>query len=125
MRKKNARETAGKPAGRGGKADATSPAIEAIRLLGKWQQLASGHVVLASGCSCGTDVGALPVRSFERDILDYLYARHGDQSFGTIAEMLSSMARRRDEASANRQLALLADLERSILSFGELHRSAR
>jgi hypothetical protein len=123
-RKKSALETAGKPADRrrGEKSDATFPAIEAIRLLGKWQQLASGHVVIASGCSCGTDVGALPVKGFERDILDYLYAQHGDRPFGTIAEMLISMAKQRDEAGANRQLALLGDLERSIESFAELHR---
>ena len=125
-RKTNARETAGRPAGRGRtrgeKTAATSPAIEAIRLLGKWQQLASGHVMLASGCSCGTDIGALPVRSFERDILDYLYAKHGDKPFETISEMLISMAKQRDESSTNLQMALLADLECSIQSFGELHK---
>ena len=120
----NARGTAGKLAGRGRRetAAATSPAVEAIRLLGKWQKLASGHVVLAYGCSCGTDVGALPVKGFERDILDYLYARYGDKSFGTIAEMLSSMAKQGDEGSADQPMALLRDLERSIESFSELHR---
>lgn len=125
--KKNARETTGGRAGRSRReaTAATSPAVEAIRLLGRWNQLASGHVVLAYGCSCGTDVGALPVKSFERDILDYLCSRHGDQPFGTISEMLISIARQRDEALADGQLALLADLERSIQSFDELHRSVR
>lgn len=107
---------------RGEKSAEISPAVEAIRLLGKWRQLASGHVMLASGCSCGTDVGALPVKSFERDILDYLYAKHGDKPFGTISEMLISMAKQGDEASTSGQLALLADLERRAQSFGELHK---
>jgi len=117
-RKENARETAG----RGGKPGADSSAIEAIRLLGKWQRLSSGHVMLASGCSCGTDAGALPVKSFERDILDFLYARHGEQPFQTLSDMLIAMARERDEAGASARLALLGDLERSIESFAELHR---
>lgn len=65
---------------------------------------------------------ALPVKSFERDILDYLYAKHGDKPFGTISEMLISMAKQGDEASTSGQLALLADLERRAQSFGELHK---
>ena len=78
--------------------------------------------MLASGCSCGTDAGALPVTSFERDILDFLYAKHGEQPFETLSELLTSMARERDESLASARLALLADLERSIESFSDLHR---
>jgi len=118
-RKSNTAETTGR---RGAKAGARSPAIEAVRLLGRWQRLSSGHVMLASGCSCGTDAGALPVKAFERDILDFLYARHGVQPFAALAELLIAIARERDDAAASRHLALLEDLERSIESFDELHR---
>ena len=121
-RKSNTRETAGGRARRGATAGALSPAVEAVRLLGRWQRLSSGHVMLASGCSCGTDAGALPVKIFERDILDFLYARHGEQPFATLADLLNAMARQRDDAAANKRLALLEDLERSIDSFDELHR---
>ncbi len=104
------------------KAGVLSPAIEAVRLLGSWQRLSSGHVMLASGCSCGTDAGALPVKAFERDILDFLYTRHGEQPYTALAELLTAMARQQEDAAAIRQLALLEDLERSIASFDELHR---
>jgi hypothetical protein len=102
-----------------------SAALEAIRLLGQWNRIALGHVQLASGCSCGTGVGALPVKSFERDILDYLYARHGERPSATISEMLTSIAKQQDLGSIDRNLALLADLTRSIESFGGLHNRAR
>lgn len=118
-RKEYASETAVR---RGVKAGAVAPAIQAIRLLGKWQRLSSGHVMLAAGCFCGTDAGALPVKSFEGDILSFLYARHGEQPYTTLSEMLIAMARERDEAGAGVQLALLGDLERSIESFSELHK---
>jgi len=101
-----------------------SVALEAIRLLGQWNRIASGHVQLASGCSCGTGVGALPVKSFERDILDYLYARHGERPAGTISGMLTSIAKQQEGAGVDRQWALLADLARSIDSFGGLHNRA-
>lgn len=101
-----------------------SAAVEALRLLGQWNRIASGHVQLASGCSCGTGVGALPVKSFEQDILDFLYAKHGERPSGTISEMLTSIAKQQDDAGADRELALLADLTRSIESFGGLHNRA-
>jgi hypothetical protein len=124
-RKTNSADTVASRARRGAEKRGLSPvsaAVEAVRLLGKWQRLSSGHVMLSSGCSCGTDAGALPVQSFERDILDFLYARHGEQNFETLSALLIATARQPDEAAEGRRLALLADLERSIDSFDELHR---
>ena len=66
----------------------------------------------------------MPVKSFERDILDYLYAMHGERPSATISEMLTSIAKQQDDTSVDRQWALLADLTRSIQSFGGLHNRA-
>lgn len=66
----------------------------------------------------------MPVKSFERDILDYLYARHGERPSATISEMLTAIAKQRDDAGVDRERALLADLTRSIESFGGLHNRA-
>jgi hypothetical protein len=102
-----------------------SAAVEATRLLGKWTKLAQGHVMFGAGCSCGVGFANLRLADFEPQILDYLRTRHNVSTFAGVAELLRSIVIR-DRAEGNSgQLALLADLERSLDSFDELHRGRR
>jgi hypothetical protein len=98
----------------------TSAAVEATRLLGKWTRLAQGHVMFGAGCSCGVGFANLRLADFEPQILDYLKTRHGVTGYSGVAELLRSMVTRNEERG--KQLAMLADLERSLDSFDELHR---
>ena len=111
------------------RANKASAAIEATRLLGKWTKLAQGHVMFASGCSCGVGVG-VRLQDFEQQILDYLHARHGaaavehtgyrEGEAGSVTVLLRAIATQGAGDGGHR--ALLADLERSLDSFDELHR---
>lgn len=92
-------------------------AIEATRLLGKWTKLAQGHVVFGAGCSCGAGFANLQLRDFEPEILDFLKTRHGIAGFSSVADLLRSIA---TKGEGRREV--LADLERSLDSFDELHR---
>ena len=96
---------------------AKQPAVEALRLLGKWQRVSGGHVVFAAGCSCGAASTSVRVQDYEQDILGFLRGRHGTAS-STIVDLLTGVAR----GGAQTDLAMLADLERSIDSFESLHR---
>ena len=96
---------------------AKQPQVEAMRLLGKWQRVSSGHVVFSAGCSCGAAATSVRVQDYEQDILGFLRGRHGTAA-SSIAELLTGIARR----SAKTDPAILADLERSIDSFESLHR---
>jgi len=96
---------------------AKQPAVEAIRLMGEWQRVSRGHVVFAAGCSCGAASASVRVQDYEQDILGFLRERHGTAA-PSIAELLSGLARR----GAKSDLAMLADLERSIESFESAHR---
>jgi len=108
-----------------------STALEATRLLGKWTKLAQGHVMFGSGCSCGVGVG-VRLQDFEPQILDYLHAKHGaaaveragyrEGEAGSVTALLRAIATQGAVEQPAGQLALLADLERSIDSFDELHR---
>ena len=108
-----------------------SAAIEATRLLGKWTKLAQGHVTFGSGCSCGVGAG-VRLQDFEQQILDYLHARHGAAAVehagyrhgeaGSVTVLLRAIATQGAVERSAGRLALLADLERSIDSFDELHR---
>jgi hypothetical protein len=95
-------------------------AVEATRLLGKWTKLAQGHVVFGAGCSCGVGFTNLRLQDFEPQILDYLKTKHGIAGFAGIADLLRSIATKGE--GGGEQLALLADLGRSLDSFEELHR---
>ena len=97
-----------------------SAAVEATRLLGKWTQLAQGHVMFGAGCSCGLGFANLRLADFEPQILDYLKAKHGVGGFAGIPDLLRTIAK--EEERGGRRLALLADLSRSLDSFDELHR---
>ena len=57
------------------------------------------------------------VQDYEQDILGFLRGRHGTDS-PTIVDLLTGVAR----GGAQTDLAMLADLERSIDSFESLHR---
>jgi hypothetical protein len=96
---------------------AKQPAVQALRLLGKWQRVSGGHVVFAAGCSCGAAGTSVRVQDYEQDILGFLRGRHGTDS-PTIVDLLTGVAR----GGAQTDLAMLADLERSIDSFESLHR---
>lgn len=96
-----------------------SAAIEATRLLGKWTKLAQGHVVFGAGCSCGAGFAGLRLADFEPQILDYLKTKHDLGGHAGVSDLLRSIAKQGDGRGG---LALLADLERSIDSFDELHR---
>lgn len=95
-----------------------SAAVEATRLLGKWSKLAQGHVMFGAGCSCGVGIANLRLADFEPQILDYLKTKHGIAGFAGVADLLRSIATKGD---APGKLELLADLERSLESFEELH----
>jgi hypothetical protein len=101
---------------------APSAAFEATRLLGRWTKLAQGHVLFGSGCSCGVGLANLRLQDFEPQILEFLHERHGDSGHATIPNLLRSIATQGSEKEIGGQLALLADLARSLDSFDELHR---
>jgi hypothetical protein len=102
------------------------PAVEALRLLGKWQRLSTGHVISGSDCSSGAELTSVRVPDFEQDILNFLRGRHRvDESVTSIAALLVAMARDTTSAGARERLALVADLERSVDSFDEVHRGRR
>ncbi|HZF20496.1 MAG TPA: hypothetical protein VE008_12420 [Burkholderiales bacterium] len=101
---------------------AISAAVEATRLLGKWTRLAQGHALFGGGCSCGLGFASLSLRDFEPQILDYLKSKHRVGGFAAVPDLLRSIVK---EGEREGQLALLADLERSLDSFDELHRGTR
>jgi hypothetical protein len=73
--------------------------------------------MFGAGCSCGLGVPGLRLADFEPQILDYLRTKHDVGEFVRVPDLLRSIATRGDGP-----LALLADLERSLDSFDELHR---
>jgi hypothetical protein len=101
-------------------AAARSAAVEAVRLLGRWTRLAQGHAMFGAGCSCGVGVANLRLADFEPQILDYLKTRHGVGGFAAVTDLLRSIVIQ--GGGPGEPLALLADLERSLDSFDELHR---
>ena len=124
-------------------AAARTAAIEATRLLGKWLRVAQGHLSVGMRCSCGMAMGngSIQAQDFESQILDYLFGKHGNPAAesvlamlrtragyrpgeaGSITELLRAIATGAPEPEAELQLALLRDLDRSIDSFEEFHRS--
>jgi hypothetical protein len=89
-------------------------------LLGKWTRLAQGHVLVGGNCSCGFSGGNLQVADFEQQILDYLGGRYAWMGkSGSISELLREIATQPKGDS----LALLADLDRTLESFDETHRT--
>ena len=98
--------------------------IEALQLLGKWTRLAQGHVLIgAGGCSCGLVGANVRIEDFEQQILDYLRGKHGEAvKSDRIASLLQSIATPAS-GDAGKSLPLLEDLDRTLESFDELHRT--
>ena len=97
--------------------------IEAVQLLGKWTRLAQGHVLVGGGCSCGLVGANMRIEDFEQQIIDYLRGKHGAAvNSDRIATVLQSIAKP-TSADAQKSLALLDDLNRTLESFDELHRT--
>jgi hypothetical protein len=97
-------------------------ALLAVRLLGRWTQLARQHVAMGSGCACGPGFG-LQLVDFEQQLLEHLRARHGSAVIGrSVPEVLRRFTGDECEVPQAAQTALLADLEESMASFDELHR---
>lgn len=101
-----------------------TPAILAVRLLGRWTELARRHVPLGAGCACGPGLAGVKLADFESQVLDYLRSRHGGVSSSGIAELLSGIAKGESAVPAAERDALLADLARTLESFDEVHRRA-
>ena len=101
------------------RAETLSAPVEATRLLGKWTKLAQGHVMFGAGCSCGVGFTNLRLADFEPQILDYLKTKHGIAGFAGVTDLLRSIATKGE--APGKPLELLADLERSLESFEELH----
>lgn len=97
-----------------------TPAIEAVRLLGRWTALARRHVPLGAGCACGPGLAGVQLSDFESQVLEFLRSRHGGISSSGIADLLSGIARGESPVSAPGPL--LADLARTLDSFDEVHR---
>ena len=85
--------------------------------------------MFGSGCSCGV-VAGVRLQDFEQQILDYLHAKHGAAAVeragyrqgeaGSVTALLRAIATQ--AAGDGGHVALLADLEKSLDSFDELHR---
>jgi hypothetical protein len=75
--------------------------------------------MFGAGCSCGLGSAGLRLADFEPQILDYLKTKHGVGGYAAVAELLKSIAK---AGGGTKELALLADFERSLDSFDELHR---
>ena len=98
--------------------------IEAVQMLGKWTRLAQGHVLVGGGgCSCGLVGANMRIEDFEQQIIDYLRGKHGEAvNSDRIATVLQSIAKP-TSVDAQKSLALLDDLNRTLESFDELHRT--
>jgi len=78
--------------------------------------------MLGSGCSCGVSFAKLRLADFEPQILEYLKTKHGVSGFSSVPDLLRSIVKQSEGEKHGGQLALLADLARSLDSFDELHR---
>jgi len=76
-------------------------------------------VMFGGGCSCGLGLG-LGLADFEPQILDYLKTKHGVSGFAGVPDLLRSIVKEGD--GKKERLALLAELERNLDSFDEIHR---
>ncbi|MSQ53632.1 MAG: hypothetical protein EXR28_17345 [Betaproteobacteria bacterium] len=113
--------------------------LKALSLLGRWGRVALGHVAFGGGCSCAGGMGPIHMSEMEMHVMDYLAAKYSDNSAiqsllierggykpneaGSIGEVLNAIATRAAGAvKPEDQIAMLADLERSIESLDEITR---
>ena len=130
-----------KKSGAGPRAGSAAPSapIQAMQLLGRWTRVAQGHIAFGMGCSCCTEFGNVQVQDMEQHILDYLDTKYRAQGVegvsrllidragykpgasGSVAELLRAVATQSGvPLSAENQLSLLSDLNRSIDSLDEM-----
>ncbi len=113
--------------------------LKALSLLGRWGRVALGHVAFGGGCSCAGGMGPIHMSDMEMHVMDYLAAKYSDNASiqrllierggykpneaGNIGAVLNAIATRSaDTVKPDDQIAMLADLERSIESLDELTR---
>ena len=113
--------------------------LKALSLLGRWGRVALGHVAFGGGCSCSGGMGPIHMSDMEMHVMDYLAAKYSDNpaiqrllierggykpnEAGNIGEVLNAIATRSaDTVKPEDQIAMLADLERSIESLDEITR---
>jgi hypothetical protein len=96
-------------------------AILAVRLLGRWTELARRHVPVGAGCACGPGFAGVQLGDFESQVLDYLRSRHAGVSISGIAPLLAGIAKGESAVPAHERAGLLADLARTLDSFDEVH----
>jgi len=101
-----------------------APSILAVRLLGRWTELARRHVPIGAGCVCGPGLAGVQLADFEAQVLEYLGSRHGGVSASSVAALLSDIAKGESAVPVGEREPLLADLARTLDSFDELHRRA-
>lgn len=104
--------------------------VQAMQLLGRWTRLSAGHIALGAGCLCGASFGALQPSDYDEQIVAFLVGRHPrikaidharlDQLLRAIAN--GAVARDASLTPPECQ-ALLGDVERSLDSFDEVHRT--
>jgi hypothetical protein len=107
----------------------SATARKATGLLEQWTLLAGQHVPAGTGCSCGHGGAGVRLENFEQDILDYLRHRHRDaegvqaslDERRSIPALLGALAQGDGAGLGDAATAVLADLARSLDSFGELH----
>jgi len=102
----------------------SASAVLALRLLGRWTELARRHVPLGAGCACAPGLAGVQLSDFESEVLDFLRSRHGISANSGIAQLLSGIAKGESAVPADARGALLADLQRTLDSFDEVHRRA-
>src|SRR5262249_13010736 len=105
-------------------------AILAVRLLGRWTELARRHVPLGAGCASGSGFAGVPgfagvqLGDLGAQVLEFLRSRHGGVPSSDIGALLAAIAKGESAVPAGEQGALLADLARTLDSFDEVHRLA-
>ena len=104
--------------------------VQAMQLLGRWTRLSAGHIALGSGCLCGASFGALQPSDYDEQIVAFLLGRHpriesiDHARLDQLLRAIANGAVARDASLTPAQChALLEDVERSLDSFDEVHRT--
>lgn len=108
-------------------------AVAALRLLGRWQRVCSGHLSFTNGCACGfgatVDLGDLDDlivdylrRKFEAEpaLAGYIAAHDVP---GGMKSLLRALATAADTLSSAQARDLMAAIEASVASIEEQHRT--
>ncbi len=108
-------------------------AVAALRLLGRWQRVCSGHLSFTNGCACGfgatVDLGEL-----DELIIDYLRRKFESEPAlaghiaahdapGGMKSLLRALAADNGTLSTAQARDLLVAIEASVVSIEEQHRT--